>query len=144
MDNTYLDTEVKPKIAFYTRYAKINRILYVGTQTLIVLLAALTPIFAALESGLVSTAGANPQLTYTLISSSVLAVLEGISRLFRFKNLWLRYRNTSNNLLNEVRQFTNTIGDYKDCEDALAQFKSRTEAYIQQEQSAWYDSLKQE
>lgn len=144
MDNTYLDKEIRPKITFYTRYAKINRILYVGTQTLIVLLAALTPIFAALESGMVPNLDANPKLTYTLISSSVLAVLEGISRLFRFKNLWLRYRNTSNNLLSEVRQFTNSIGTYKACDDALGHFKARAEEIIQQEQVAWHDSLKQE
>lgn len=144
MDNDYLQVEMRPKIAFYTRNARINRSMYIGSQTIIVILAALTPIFAALEKGGSGIFQENQALNYALISSSLLAVLEGVSRVFRFKNLWLRYRNTANDLANEVRQYQNQIDDYESSQNPLSLFKTRVEGIIRSEQEHWYKSVRQE
>lgn len=144
MEKGYLESEILLKISFYKRYAKINRMLFLGIQTLIVILAALTPIFAALEGRGGGDTSDSSVLTFTLISSSILAVLEGISRLFRFKNLWLRYRDTANNLINEVRKYKNNIGEYRDQDNAADLFKSNMEEIIQEEQADWYNSLQKE
>ena len=97
---------ISDRINFYSRYAKINRFLYKISQTIIIITAAITPILAALETRKLNEVNG---LTYTIISSSILAIFEGLTRLFRFRDLWLRYRHTANLLLREKRLFDNGI-----------------------------------
>ena len=147
MTNEEFLKQVEQKVNFYTRYARLNRLLHLCTQTIILILAALTPIFAAMEadSGSISNSMfASSNITLTLISASILAVLEGLSRLFRFQNLWLRYRKTANLLSNEHRQYLHEVGEYKDHDLALLNFKEKFETIIATEQSNWYNSMQRD
>jgi len=145
MQDEITDSYIEKKINFYRKYAKINRIFHVIFQTLIVIFVAITPIFAAIEgfSGKLISNGESG-ITYTLITSSILAILEGVSRLFRFRNLWLRYRNTCNQLNREKRKFNQRIGEYEKVEDPIKLLNVNVESIIEHEQREWLGSMKQE
>lgn len=124
------------KIPLYVRNARINRFLHHLTQTLIVVFAATTPIVAALEKG-----KNNGTFEFTIIISASLAILEGISRLFRFKDIWIRYRKTSNLLINELREFESKSGEYSQGEGIELLFKKNVEEIIKNEQIEWLNSV---
>ena len=148
MSNDEFLKNTEQKISFYARYARLNRLLHLSTQTIILILAALTPIFAAIESdsGVISSSvfSASSNITFTLISASILAILEGVSRLFRFQNLWLRYRRTANLLSTEHRHYLHGIGDYKDKDSALAIYKDNFESIVVSEQTDWHSSMQRD
>ena len=50
MTNMKIEDYVSGRLIFYGNYAKINRILYKSFQLVIVILLALTPVFAAIEA----------------------------------------------------------------------------------------------
>jgi hypothetical protein len=141
---TYLEF-VENKSQFYSKNAMLNRYLHVSSQTIIVVLVALTPIFAAIESSHLMTQAEGQGLLYTLILSSILAVVEGIARIFRFKNLWLRFRVAANTLENAKRQFTNlNIDDQKHSDESFISFQNAIEIVIDDEQNGWQESIEKE
>jgi len=126
----------KEKIQFSLRKALTYRSLHHITQSLIVTFAAATPIVAALEQG--NTTGS---FRYTIIVSSILALLEGLSRLFRFKEIWIRHRKTSNLLNNELREFKNKSGIYGENDNIEVKFKNKIEEIIKSEQTEWLSAV---
>lgn len=132
----YLSFVKNTKLPFYEKHAKLNRRIYLILQVLIVVFAALTPIFAVSM-----LKDSNFGKIATVISSTILAILEGASRLFRFKNIWVRYRNAFNSVNNEVRKFENQIDEYRGDQNRDKEFIIKIEKIIKEEQDGWLKSI---
>lgn len=131
MDIKYLDERIR----FYEKNAKLNRRLYLISQSVIIILAALTPILAAIELGHTTLT-----IKYTLLSSTLLAIFEGLTKVFRFEKQWHRYRTTSNQLGSEYRKFKSGINEYN-TDNRMKILLEKCEKIIESEQSTWQNSL---
>lgn len=126
----------KEKIQFSLKKAQTYRSLHHITQSLIVAFAAATPVVAALEQG-----SGSGSFKFTIVISSILALLEGFSRLFRFKEIWIRHRKTSFLLKNELREFKNKSGVYGENDNIEVKFKNKIEEIIKSEQIEWLSAV---
>jgi hypothetical protein len=127
----YIEWIEKDRIPFFERNSKINRVLHLGSQSLILILAALTPVFAAL----------NEFTGFAVISGAALAILEGVTRLFRYKEIWVQHRKTSMSLKKEIRLYSTDFSYYKKSEDKDDLFIRRVEGIMDSEKASWHLSV---
>ena len=121
------------RLPFYEKNASLNRILHLFTQTLILTLAAITPVFAALTG----------YASYAVASGATLAILEGVTRVFRFKEIWVTHRYTKEMLKREIRMFQSYQNPYTESDKRFSIFVSEIEKAMESEINGWLRSSHQ-
>lgn len=122
----YIKTGYIPQVEWYDKKSILNKRLTYLLQTPILILAALTPIFAALE-----------YTTITVISSAFVAAGLSMLKFYKFESLWHTYRTTCETLKKEWVHHNMLIDVYTKNEDPDKLFVERVESIISREQTRW-------
>ncbi len=129
----YLTNRYAEQVHWYDIKSIYNKRLADVFQTSIILLAAITPVFAALE------------LKWpTIVSSALIAAMTGIFRYFRFDELWHNYRTVCETLKKEKNSYDFKINDYQDAKEPEKIFIERVEYLISKENTGWFSIVKKE
>ncbi len=122
------------QLKWYSKKATKNKRCYYVYQTIIVSLSGFITVAVALDMndphGIIW-----PKLS--LIASSLVTVLAGLQKFFRFHENWVQYRTTSEQLKKEryYREFQ--CGNYAHSESTDKLFVERVESIISRENSFW-------
>lgn len=140
-EQEYLQSRVDDQIAWYNKKSGINKRYHLTTKALIIISSSLIP-FAA---------GYNTTETrwvdYVIALLGVLiAILTGLSTLYKFQDQWSNYRMTGEALIHEKYLFQTGSGSYANQKDPFKFFVFRVENIINSEVASWseYTSGKEE
>ena len=129
----YLVERYDIEVKWYDKKSILNKRLADIFQILIILLAAITPVFAALELK-----------WFTIVSSSLIAAISGIFRYCKFDELWHNYRTICETLRKEKNFYDFKLNDYQDAEYPEKVFIERVESLISQENTKWFSIVKKD
>ncbi|MFY0630857.1 MAG: DUF4231 domain-containing protein [Flavobacteriaceae bacterium] len=131
-EQEYLSERVDGQIAWYNKKSGINKGYHLKSKALIIIFSALIP-FA---TGYISSE--RVWLDYGIASLGVLiAILTGLSTLFKFQDKWGDYRLTAEALTHEKYLFQTASGVYNSHEKPFKLFVFRVEKLISKEVTAW-------
>jgi len=122
----YLKERYYPRIDWYDKKSVFNKRLTYLIQIPVIIMASITPIFAALEFYI-----------YTVIFSIGVAVGIGILRFGNFEYNWRNYRNTWEDLTSEKIHYDTKIGSYKKSKNPKKLFVTNIENILSRERVRW-------
>ncbi len=126
----YIKDRYEDQVGWYDKKSMHNQRWAKRYQTTIIILFAITPVFAALE------------LKWpTIISSALVAATAGILKYYRFEDHWHNYRTTCETLKKEKVMYKSGIGPYESTADKMKLFIERAEALISKENVVWTEIL---
>lgn len=130
--NEYLQQRYGPQVNWYDRKSIQLKILTHVFQIPIIVLAAITPVFAALEFKKI-----------TIISSACVAAGIGILKYCKFEELWHNYRTTCENLKKEKAYYDLKTDVYESADNLEKIFVNRVEAIFLKENISWESTMKE-
>jgi hypothetical protein len=126
--NEYLSKRYEDQVNWYdgksVLYKRVNYLFQIPT----ILIAAILPIFAALE-----------QKWITVALSAIVSIFVGTLNLGRFEEKWHNYRSTCENLKRELQYYKAKIDGYENAGDPEKLFIANVESMITSEHSKWKD-----
>lgn len=122
----YLSTRLEPTHRWLGQRAVFHKRLTFLLHVPIIAMAAVVPVFAALDM----------KLTTIILSSSIAAGL-GILKFGKSEELWHNYRLTERDLQRERVLFENRIGEYESSAHPEKLFIARSESIITREYRQW-------
>lgn len=122
----YLKDRYEKQIIWYDEKSRHNQWWAMVCQITIIILSAVTPVFAALEFK-----------WPTIIASAMVAALVGILRYCKFEEYWQNYRTTCETLKKEKIIFDSKISPYDKADDPTKLFIERVESMISKENTEW-------
>jgi Protein of unknown function (DUF4231) len=122
------------EIAWYEKHATASRVSYCAIKLLQILLAAFVPV----------AVGVNAPRLVTGSLGGLVVVLEGVQQLFRFHDNWIRYRQTSEDMLREKYLYAGSAGDYADTPSPRRLLAERIESLASREAHQWVNLQKPE
>lgn len=122
----YLKERYEDQVKWYDNKAVYNRKLADKLQYSVILLAAITPVFAALNFR-----------WPTIVSSSLIAAITGILKYGKFEDLWHNYRTICETLKKEKQYYDFRLGCYQDANKPEKLFVDRVESLISRENTIW-------
>jgi len=125
----YLEKRYYPGIKWYDKKAVLNQQVYKIFQWVIIILAAVTPVFVALSEDLGKS--------IPIVLSSLVAIGSASLKTFKYQENWINYRTTCETLRKEIHYFNAKIADYSDSADPMALFVERVETLISRENTLW-------
>jgi hypothetical protein len=128
----YISTRFEPERKWYSAKARFNKKWMNTLNVLVILTGAVTPILAALQFTL-----------STVVTSGVTTIGLSLLRFFKFDELWLNYRSTSEMLKKEEQHFRTLTGPYAEAAEPGKLFVERIEALISKEQTIWLTSMQE-
>lgn len=129
-EKQYLDGRLEHQIAWYDKRSRQNRRWCVGLRMAEIVSAALIPLLTGLTAGSSSS-------RYAVAALGVLvAIAAGALSLFRFQELWIQYRSSSETLKHEKFLFLTRTEPYS-VDQPLPLLVNRTEALISREHTSW-------
>ena len=128
----YLTHRLKDQIDWYDRKSVGNQKWYKFFQITKIVLAVAIPVLT-----LVITVENVLKVTLSIIGA-LIAVIESVSRLNNYKDLWLKYRMISEALQREKLLFTSQVPPY-DKENAFHLLVTRCEKLMASENQAWLE-----
>ncbi len=135
--NNYLQNRYQEQISYYDKNAGTNKKRYQGFQWVLIILSALTPIFAALGND-----HNNFQVPVVIISA-IVAILTTALKTFNYHEMWISYRNTSEMLKSEFYYYTFAVGPYADKTiERESLFVARIEGILDKEHKSWPATVK--
>lgn len=129
----YIKGRVEDQIAWYDKESSINKRNYLCFQTITFVTAALVPVFSIFSEDLWA------RVIVTILGSAAM-VTTGILALFKYLELWIKYRTTAESVKHEKYMFQTGMGPYTG-DDRFTVLVERTEALISQENSSWQQLL---
>ena len=138
----YLKDRYEPQMKYYSDASKKNKTIYHRYQTVLIVLSALTPVFAALKGLKVVDKTADPAVDLNLLVvliSSVVAIMTSLLKTFNYQETWIRSRTTLNKLKPEKFYFDCDSGPYAEKEPPTKEslFVTRVEAILGNELDQW-------
>jgi uncharacterized protein DUF4231 len=138
-EQDYLDQRIDDQIGWYSKKSTFNKKRYQFIKTLVIIISASIPVLAIMITGddeilkiAVGVAGVS------------IVVLEGILSHYKYKDIWLKYRMTSEMLNREKILYLTSSGPYK-TNKTLQSFVERSETIMSTENQNWLtDQLKTE
>lgn len=127
---TYLKDRYEDQVNWYDKKSMYNQKLAKRFQYAIIILSAITPVFAALQ-----------YKWFTISSSSMVAALVGILKYCKFEELWHNYRTTCETMKKEKVMFDQKISIYDSATDLKKLFVERVEALISRENTVWTQTM---
>ncbi len=128
----YIKERYNPQVRWYDEKSIIHKKLTHSFQIPIIVLAAITPIFAALE-----------YKEMTIISSACVTAGIGILKYGKFEELWHNYRTTCENLKKEEAYHNMKTDTYEIIDDPEKLFVERVESIISKENIGWVSTMKE-
>ena len=122
----YLKERYEDQVAWYDRRAVLYKRLNYIFQMPTILIAAVVPIFAVLENKWT-----------TVVLSTMMAILTGITNLCKFEEKWHSYRTTCETLKKEYFFYKSKINEYRDAAEPEELFVERVESAISREHTKW-------
>jgi len=117
---TYLSSRVDDQINWYNKKSAIYQNRYKFLKVLVIVLSVSIPFLVGLIEG------ANDYLKIVVgIGGVLIAMIEGILSLFRYQDLWLQYRLTSETLQREKILFLTQAGPYQNNTGTFQVFVSK-------------------
>ena len=126
--NEYIRTRYEPQVNWYDKKSIHNKWLTYLLQIPVLILAAITPILAALE-----------YITITIVSSAFVAAGLVILKFCKFEGLWHTYRTTCETLKKEKVHHDMLTDVYTKAENPDKLFVERVEAIISKEHTRWVE-----
>lgn len=136
---TYLTERIDDQIKWFSNKSKTNQNRY-KLLKLIVIIASVTLPFLV---GFINDENDILKIIVGVIGV-VIAGIEGILALYKYKDLWLQYRLTSEMLQREKLFFITQSGHYHKNENAFKDFVNRAESIMSSENQSWLENLQQE
>ena len=138
-EQDYLSQRIDDQINWYSKKSAFNKKRYQFIKALVIIISACIPVLAIVITG------KDEILKIAVgIAGVLIVVLEGILALYKYKDIWLKYRMTSENLNREKLLYLTGSGPYK-ANKTLQTFVERAETLMSEENQTWLnDQLKSE
>lgn len=128
----YIEERYEPQVKWYDKKSIRNKRLTYLFQLPIITMAAITPIFAALD-----------YKELTIISSACVAAGLGILKFCKFEDLWHNYRTICETLKKEMVHYKMQTDVYNTIDDPNKLFVMRVESIISKENIKWVSIMKE-
>ncbi|HRH38875.1 MAG TPA: DUF4231 domain-containing protein [Flavobacteriales bacterium] len=129
----YLKTRYFDQLSYYDSAAQKNQKRYRTFQWVVIVLAALTPVLAALDGRLTISL----QVPVVVISATVAILTTGL-KTFNYQELWANYRSTHEQLKPEIHYYNLRVGPYAGADvNRERTFVARVEAILDKEHRSW-------
>jgi hypothetical protein len=128
----YIKQKYEPQVEWYDKKSILHKKLTHLFQIPIIIMAAITPIFAALE-----------YKELTIMSSAIVTAGIGILKYCKFEELWHNYRTTCEALKTEKAYYDMKIGIYESVEKPENHFVERVESIFSKEHIRWESAIKE-
>ena len=137
--DTYVTDRYQKQMDYYSKASAKNQKKYKQFQWILIVLSALTPVAAALNSYNGSDAKPSPALSLAVvIISSVVAILTTGLKTFNYQELWITYRSTYEKLKPEIYYYHFGVGEYGNSGvDKESLFVARIESLLSTEHTQW-------
>lgn len=122
----YLKERYETQVRWYDKKSVFNKRLNYILSITVIFLAAITPIFAALNFKIL-----------TIIFAALVSIGTGIITFCKFDEHWQNYRTTCESLKKEKDYYNHKINDYKNAEDPEKLFINRVSSLISKENTEW-------
>jgi len=120
------------QIDWYNKRSKTNKLLHNWAKVIVILLAAVIPFLV----GFIYSCTLWIKNVVGLLGV-IIAVVTGISALFKFHEKWTEYRTTAETLKKEKYLYQTKTGFYQDVDKPFELFVERVESLISTENTAW-------
>lgn len=130
-DQEYLELRLKDQIKWYSKKASNSKKYHIIFKGLIIILSASIPLLAGLNFD--NTC----KNVFLAIIGFIIAVLAGLSSLFKFHENWTEYRTTSETLKHEELLYLTKSGPYENETNSFNELVIRVENLISKENSQW-------
>lgn len=127
----YFEGRYRDQINWYDTKAQTYKFWSNTLQIAIIVLAAVTPIFAALNN-----------TPITIITSSIVAIASGIMKYMKVEDHWHNYRTICETLKKEKHFYDFKIGEYEQTVDRDKLFVNRVESIISKENTTWLTTIR--
>jgi hypothetical protein len=138
-EQDYLSQRIDDQINWYSKKSTFNKNRYQLLKALVITISASIPVLA------IAIKGDDDMLKMLVgIAGVLIVVIEGILSLYKYKDIWLKYRMTSELLNREKILYLTSSGPYK-TNKKLQSFVERAEAIMSEENKNWLtDQLQSE
>ncbi|MXV53166.1 DUF4231 domain-containing protein [Pedobacter sp. HMF7647] len=137
----YVEERYKGQMDYYKNASARNQKRYQQFQWVLIILSALTPVFAALRVGKIGAPGLTSAVdlnVVVLIISSIVAILTTGLKTFNYQELWVNARATYEKLKPEIHYYNFNIGPYGVTGvDKESVFVTRVEEMLTNEHNQW-------
>lgn len=124
----YLENRYQKQMDFYKNNSGKNQVRYKYFQWVLIILAATTPVLAALDWEKIAV----------VIVSSIVAILTTSLKTFQYQELWVNYRSIYEQLKPEIHFYNFNVGPYgAEGIDKESLFVTRVEAILDKEHQNW-------
>ena len=130
----YLQSRYEDQCQWYSAKAGSNKWRYLFFQTAILVLSGVTTL--AVAAGIYFS-GVSWIRLVALSSTTLVTVLAGLMKVYRFQEQWIEYRDTSETLKKEKHIYTAKLGDYATATSAEKLFVERVESLISRQNTRW-------
>lgn len=132
---TYIKDRVEGQIKWYSGKSSAAQKRYKLFKVITLFCAVLIPFLTGLVDDIF-------WMKYVIGGLGVLiAAIEGIQSLYKYRELWLEYRSTSEALKREKLLFQTLSGDYTDAADPYKLFVLKAEQVMAGEQTGWKEYI---
>ena len=114
---------------------------YQALQWGLIILAALTPVFVAID--LTKYAAGWPEFV-PIVTSVLVAIFASALKTFRYQEIWLEYRTTAETLKKEKNLYMAEADDYGKSKNKERLFVLRVENLISRENTAWAQAWRED
>jgi len=126
----YINHRLDDQINWYSRKSGINQKKYKTWQVIRVIVALLIPILTLFVKEI-------PEFVYVIGTlGAIIVFIESFIKIFNYKDVWITYRLTSEQLKREKMLYLTKCGPYNDS-DAFEMLVQRCEAIMQSENVGW-------
>jgi gamma-glutamylcysteine synthetase len=144
--NEYVTNRYQKQMDYYSKASAKNQKNYKKFQWILIILSALTPVFAALDGRTFTFRGEIYHLEIQMvvvIVSAIVAILTTGLKTFQYQEHWVVYRTTYEQLKPEIHYYSFNIGPYAaKGVDKEGMFVSRVETLLNKEHVQWPSAKK--
>lgn len=134
--STYIKERVNNQIDWYDKKSSINKTLHLISKSYIIISSSLITLIMVFDK-----LNNFPALETSSILGFSIAVVTGLSAIFKFQEKWTEYRTTSETLKHEKYLFLTNSGLYE--KNGFPSFVNRIETLISSENSDWNQYITQ-
>ena len=130
-EQDYLSQRIDDQIGWYSKKSTFNKNRYQFFKALVIIISASIPVLAILiksDEDLLKVAVG--------VAGVLIVALEGMLSLYKYKEIWLKYRLTSEQLNREKILFLTKSGPYKTNKN-FQSFVERAEVIMSEENKTW-------
>jgi len=140
-EQAYLTDRVDDQINWLDRKSGRNQKRYKQLRVLIIVLSVLIPFGA----GFMEEDASLFWLRIVVGAAGVIiAVSEGVISLYKYQDLWIKYRATAEHLQREKLLYLTKAEKYKDAKNPFPLFVERVESILQSENKEWQEYIQKE